>query len=657
MSALDKARDKRKGGATRPATPTAGKPATAKQLPKFTVGERVSPTDRENVGTVSEVLQDGCYRVHFVGENGEAEVAFGEGDLRAYPPPAGGANPTGGAMVVPPYRPFPIHCLPSAVREFVASVAASVGCDPCFAALPALALVGAAVGGALVARPKRGWNEVPILWAVVVGDSGTAKSPAADPVSAVAHCIEDALEDEYEQAVRKFVEDVAAYKEAMASGELGDGIDAPTKPVPPVREYFTADDVTIERLIENLRTSPRGILMLQDELANWFGSFSRYKGKGGGSDAAKWLGMFDGRSVSYQRKTANPGSPRDVRVKRAIVGVSGGIQPGILSESLNNPAYLNSGLAARLVFAMPPKQCVRWTDTEPDQEAERRFRAVVHSLRELPFDPKSSIPWVGLEVTARAAFTVFHDEMAATAEGHDGGGMAAAIPKLVRVALRLAMIHHCATEAAAGRDPGKGSIAHASIIAGIELAKWFETEAERVYAMLSEKPEDRAARMLAEWVKRRGGRATPRDLQRSSRKYPTTDTAEAALDALVTADVGHWEDLPPPKSGGWGGRVFVLVDPAADGRQSPTLASETDDTTADDRADTRDGVDLENPAFQGNRERVSASVGRRHESDGPLLPTDPPTAAPEQVSAAPPTPKVRRRANPNRGIDGKGGAR
>ena len=317
MSALDKARDKRKGGAKPTSTPTASKTATPKTVPKFSVGERVSPTDRENVGTISEELPGDYYKVHFIAEYGkEAEVTFHATHLRPWPLPRDGGSPVGGSVVVPTYRPFPVHCLPPAVKEFVASVAASVGCDPCFAALPALALVGAAVGGALVARPKRGWNEVPILWAVVVGDSGTAKSPAADPVSAVAHCIEDALEDEYEQAVRKFVEDVAEYREAMNSREADDTRDPPARPVPPVREYFTADDVTIERLIENLRTSPRGILMLQDELANWFGSFSRYKGKGGGSDAAKWLGMFDGRSVSYQRKTANPGSPRDVRVER-----------------------------------------------------------------------------------------------------------------------------------------------------------------------------------------------------------------------------------------------------------------------------------------------------------------------------------------------------
>ncbi len=559
---------------------------------RFRVGERVSPSDRDNVGTVDEVLPGRRYVVHFVGDNGEADVEFAESDLRSYPPPPDGGNPSGGAVVVPPYRPFPVGCLPDVVRAFVESVAASVGCDPCFVALPALALVGAAVGGALVARPKRGWTEVPILWAAVVGDSGTAKSPAADPVSAVAHGVEDELESEYARAMAKYHDELAMYKDKKADAEPGDGSERPAKPVPPAREYFTADDVTIERLVENLQGSPRGILLVQDELANWFGSFARYKGKNAGTDAAKWLGMFDGRPVAYQRKSASPGVPREVRVKRAVVSVSGGIQPAILADALSNPAYLNSGLAARLVFAMPPKQCVRWTDAEPDAEADDRFRAVIGFLRRMPFDPKSAAtPWVRLTADALAAFTRFHDDMAAAAEGYDGGGMAAAVPKLVRIALRLATIHFCATESAAGRDPGKGSIPHGSMLAGIALAKWFETEAGRVYAMLSEKPEDRALRMLADWVKRKGGRVSHRDLQRSNpRKYPSADSAEVALEALVSAGVGRWEDLPSPTNGGWAGRVLVL-DPneSPDARHSPTLGTDAGETAGTDPPDSRSG--------------------------------------------------------------------
>ena len=567
------------------------------------------------------------------------------------------ASKNGGSGVasVPPYRPLPIHALPPAVRGYVESVANSVGCDPCFAALPALALIGAAIGGALTISPKRGWKEVPTLWAVVIGDSGTAKSPAADPVSAIAQGVEDSLEHQYEVAVAKFIDDATAYKARQNDGS-GEKDPNDKRPIPPVREYFTADDVTIERLVEKLKGSPRGILLLQDELANWFGSFSRYKGKSGGSDAAKWLGMFDGRSVGYQRKTATPGTPRDIRVKRAIVSVSGGIQPGILANALSDESYLNSGLASRLVFGMPPKRCVRWSDIEPDPEAESRFRKVVHCLREMPFDPKQPVPSIRLDVMARAEFVRFHDAMAEAAEDRDGGGMAAAYPKLARVALRLAMIHYCATEADAGRDPAKGCVCEASMTAGIELAKWFEWEAERVYAVLAEKPEDRTARMLSEWVKRKGGRVRPRDLQRSNgNKYPNTESAELALDGLVSSGLGEWLDEPPSPNGGRPGRVFILGSrPSPDTRQNPTLDEASPPGGTEGVSDTPPDRDGKSAVLLEEYEGVSGFVGCRtgvlHE---PATPHDPDTQ-PERVSDTSPPTKAKRRyqSNPNRGVDG-----
>ena len=501
------------------------------------------------------------------------------------PSPFGGDGDAAPSVVLP-YRPFPLEALPPAMREFVRDIAQSVGvgCDPCFAALPALALTGAAIGGALVVSPKRGWNEVPTLWAVVIGDSGTAKSPAADPATAIAHAIEDCLEADHERAVAKFIADMESYKAKIKDDPTS--VDPADKPVPPLREYFIADDVTIERLVENLKNSPRGIFVVQDELANWFGSFSRYKGKGDASDTPKWLGMFDGRSVSYQRKTSAPGVPRDIRVKRAIVSVSGGIQPGILAAALSDPSYVNSGLAARLVFAMPPKQCVRWSDTEPNEAVGTRFRAVIHALRKLAFDPKSSVSRIGLDVMAKAAFVPFHDAMASSAENHDGGEMAAAIPKLVRVSLRLAMIHHCATEADAGRDPGKSCIPEASMRAGIELAKWFECEAERVYAMLVEKPEDRSARILADYVRRKGGSITARQLQKSNaRRYPNAEAAELALDGLASAGLGVWhEEVATNRK--TIRRLVLANETPSDARRCPTLATDDEDDCSATPSDT-----------------------------------------------------------------------
>lgn len=285
------------------------------------------------------------------------------------------------------------------------------------------------------------------------------------------------------------------------------------------------------------------------------------------------------------------------------------------------------------------------------------------ALRQLPFDPRSEVPWVGLSVTARAAFTGFNDAMAEAAEGYDGGGMAAAVPKLVRIGLRLVLIHHCATEADAGRDPGRESIPESSMRAGIELAKWFEAEAERVYAMLAEKPEDRAVRRLAEWVARQGGRATARELMRSNRKFKTTAEAEAALDALVSAGLGQWEDSPAT-GGRPANRAFVLGScPDADGRQKPTEPADggeeepdPDDGDSHPRADKRPAGrqnPAANPLETSDSDGVSAFVGCRPDT---TIPTDGATPDPTD----PPSPARTRREyvpDPLCGETGRGGGR
>ena len=99
----------------------------------------------------------------------------------------------------------------------------------------------------------------------------------------------------------------------------------------------------------------------------------------------------------------------------------------------------------------------------------------------------------------------------------------------------------------AAGDPDK--IDEASIRAGIRLTEWFKNEARRVYAMLSELPDERDRRELIDWIDRKGGSVTAREVQQGHRQYRTAQEAEVALIDLVKAGYGHWERTPPGKRG------------------------------------------------------------------------------------------------------------
>ena len=487
--------------------------------------------------------------------------------------PAGAAPPGKGPAArrpVPEYRPFPVEALAPVLRDYVAQLAASIPADPAFAALPALVLAGAAAGAAVAVSPKRKFVEVPALWACVVGDSGTGKSPSARPTERLAFNIDTRMRLRYEAEVANYLRAVEELR-ARQGQDAPDGENAPApaaRPTRPVREHFALVDCTIERLAEVLSHSRRGVVMVRDELDGWFSSFTRYKGKGGGSDVPNWLSLYDAGPLRVHRRT---GEPRDIEVDGSFVAVSGGIQPDILRAVLSDPAYVASGLAARVMFASPPKAVPRWSEAELSPEAERRFAEALDFLRDIPFVPASGPTVVRLSPDAKRRFVAMNNEFAEKAEGLDGGPMSAVLPKAVRFALRLALIDHLLRHADAKSDPTATTVSDASMESGETLARWLAHEAERVYAVCAEEPGDREARTLIDWVRRRHpGGVTARQVQRSLNRYNTAASAEAALNELVRTGLGAWSERRPGPQGGAPSRVFTPAEPPADGTQADT---------------------------------------------------------------------------------------
>src|SRR5262249_47230998 len=151
------------------------------------------------------------------------------------------------------------------------SAAAALNCDPSYVALPALAVAASAVGNSRAVALKATWREPPILWTVIVGDSGTLKTPA----------LRLALQPMLAAQQRRhlvYKEQLAQHTREKAARGKADG------DPPPVLEQCFVSDITVERLAEVLEDNPRGLLVARDELSGWLASFTRYKGRQGGTD-------------------------------------------------------------------------------------------------------------------------------------------------------------------------------------------------------------------------------------------------------------------------------------------------------------------------------------------------------------------------------------
>jgi hypothetical protein len=300
------------------------------------------------------------------------EIASSTGTRHADPEP--GDN-------TPDYQPFPVDALPEPIRGFVAAGAEAIGCDPAYLALPLLTALAAAIGNTRRLELKRGWYAPPILWTAVVGESGTTKTPAFKLVMLPVRERQKQALKRHAEAEKQHEADLARWEKECATWkrDKNGAADPPEKPEPPHAERFVISDTTVEALAPILMENPRGLLLARDELAGWIGSFDRYSGGKGGADSANWLSMHSAESVTVDRKT---GTPRTIHVPQAAVCVTGGIQPGILQRALG-AEHRESGLAARLLLACPPRKVKRWTEADNDPDAETRLKKLFDRLFEL----------------------------------------------------------------------------------------------------------------------------------------------------------------------------------------------------------------------------------------------------------------------------------
>ncbi len=548
--------------------------------------------DLPNGGDMADLLEHRGGEVDSI----RAEVEALANNADAIKPSAGRSN------TVPEFVPFPTAPLPEPIRRFVLAEAKAIGCDASYIALPLLSALASAIGNTRVIQLKRGWCEPAIVWTAIVGESGTHKTPAFKAAMKAIRKAQAKAFKEHEVALAKWKTEDLRYevelngwkREAVKKrGGGGAPVDPPEKPTPPIARRYIVSDTTTEALAPILLVNPRGVLLARDELAGWLGSFDRYAKAGkGGTDSANWLSMHNGESLVIDRKT---GIPPTINVPSASVSIAGGIQPGILARALGQEHH-DSGLLARLLFAMPPRSVKCWTDADMDPATEAAVAAVFDSLFTLmPETNADGDVWprvVMLTNDGKAAWVRFYNEHA-NEQANLSGDEAAAWSKLEGYAARFALIFHlirCVTSDSTLLD--KTRVDEASIAAGVALARWFGNEARRVYAILGESDDDRESRRLVEWIERKGGSVTARDLTHGQRAYRgDPDKAERDLTALVDAGIGCWvADNHGPK-GGRPAQRFQLVSTVTVTETPANIEKDGscgDDDTGDTTTDTSD---------------------------------------------------------------------
>jgi hypothetical protein len=135
--------------------------------------------------------------------------------------------------------------------------------------------------------------------------------------------------------------------------------------------------------------------------------------------------------------------------------------------------------------------------------------------------------------------------------------------------------HALETWAIAGRPDDFPSIDATTMQAAIAWADYLAAAERHARELLGESDDDRESRRLVEWIERKGGTVTVRDLTRGPREYRDADKAAKALGELVAAGGAVWvHDDHGPKGGRPTERVRLVSrrGDTGDGDETPVNA-------------------------------------------------------------------------------------
>lgn len=398
---------------------------------------------------------------------------------------------------------LPLHVLGTEWSSWVTEAAHASACPADYVTAPLLSSASALIGNARWAMATPGWAEPPHLWNGVVGDSGSSKSPGADCLLRhVLPEIEKRMYADFPDRLREWqaaAEIRAAKREAWKAEVRDANKKGNPPPLPPVQDderqpqapRLRQNDVTIEKVATLLATaSPKGLLVVRDELAGWLLGLNNYNDSG----RAFWIEAYGGRPYRVERQK----SPEPIDIPHLTVAVYGGTQPDKLAELF---ADGDDGLLGRFSWFWPDPVPFHLGRAVPNTgwaiEAMDRLR-----LLEMAPTERSSAPvYVQVEQSALPLVEEFCQEMQSL-QADAAPLMRSAFGKARGLCLRLSLVlEYLWWSARSGFAPPPAMISkEAFLSAAVLTADYLMPMAERVYGDAAIPTDERNTTTLARWI-------------------------------------------------------------------------------------------------------------------------------------------------------------
>jgi len=436
--------------------------------------------------------------------------------------------------------------LPEQIIDYVVDNSELIGTDMSVIALGILVSAAACIDDGIKIQPKRhdkSWKESARIWAAVVGDPSTRKSPGFS--RALSQIKRNSIRMAEENAIR-----TAQYKSELDKWKsIKKGEERGPEPKEPPQERLYVEDTTVEALSNILKDNPRGVMCFNDELSGWFASMDAYKGSASGAskDKSHWLEAYNGGCRQIDRVTRG-----SILIPNWSVCVLGGIQPDAMRKISAN--LTNDGLLQRFIVVCPPK-----AKNDQDREQHRptldAFQELFSRLIRLAPDDNSVVQLSEEAHECRDRIRAKADSMM---DAFDSPHIKAWLGKWTGLYARLLLLYHVMESVERGIHPTERHVT-GETANKVErfMCEYLLHHAIHFYHEIME-VSDRTEHMrqIARIILSRGiSRVSKRDLMRYWKAFRKIDVYEVriAMDSLqsagwITADMNDIDVDGKPKS-------------------------------------------------------------------------------------------------------------
>jgi len=355
---------------------------------------------------------------------------------------------------------IPLDLFPKVFREYGKELKFILNIPNNFVVGGILAALSAAIGNSVKIYTKDQSNTASIF-IILVGGSGTGKTPAIERLLAPLQIIEDRITIDYKMAYANW-----------KNNKNAEGISPGNKPI---KESLKITGGNMEGILKRLQDSPKGMVIATDELAGFFNSLNQYRK---GDDVQTYLSIWSNQNIDVIRKNIDEG----YLITKPFLSIIGGIQPGTFKKIISSIGSEDGFLWRFLPCINTVEKLPYYTNQSLDKDLEQNYINKIIDIYDSLYmsSLKRNLDLDVLEVNSHAVFLstqgnlIYKDYLnycQYRANETPNDQIKEILGKIKIYCLRLALLHHIAEK---GTDLKKHTeIDDKTVFKAIEFSEYF----------------------------------------------------------------------------------------------------------------------------------------------------------------------------------------